>query len=60
MLENDALLILVLSSFFLIFSRKPKTLTRDDLVLPWRPLYDVAREVARSKLADLGMRLYSP
>ena len=39
--------------------RKPKLLSRDDLVLPWQPLFTLVKEVFYSKQQQLGIVLYS-
>lgn len=35
--------------------RKKELLSRDDLQLPWRPLYDVYEKVVYSKTEHLGL-----
>ena len=42
-----------------IVIRKPKLLSRDDLVLPWQPLFTLVKEVFYSKHQQLGIVLYS-
>ena len=39
--------------------RKPKTLSPSDLTLPWRPLYQVVKDVFKCKYSELGMKIYS-
>ena len=44
---------------FLSDYRKPKLLSRDDLVLPWQPLFALVKEVFYSKQQQLGIVYYS-
>ena len=39
--------------------RKSKLLSRDDLVLPWQPLFALVKEVFYSKQQQLGIVYYS-
>ncbi|XP_064386719.1 proteasome activator complex subunit 4-like, partial [Halichondria panicea] len=38
--------------------KKLKILSRDDLCLPWRPLYALRRRIFYSKFSELGMKIY--
>ena len=40
-------------------NRKSKLLSRDDLVLPWQPLFALVKEVFYSKQQQLGIVYYS-
>ncbi len=42
----------------MFLSRKPKTLSPKDIILPWRPLYKLV-ESLKNKFCDLGMKIYS-
>ena len=44
-------------SIFLHFCRKKELLSRDDLVLQWRPLYELAESILNSKFEHLGLQL---
>lgn len=45
--------------FFFFNTRKWRLLSRDDLTLPWKPLYQLVKQVFHSKFKILGMKIYS-
>ena len=44
---------------FNCFFRKRDLLSRDDLVLPWKPLYEIYESIAYSKFESVGLKRHS-
>lgn len=50
--------ILIYVYFFVVVVRKKELLSRDDLELPWRPLYDMVERILYSKTEHLGLNWF--